>query len=140
MQLSNMAGQAKAVMGVEALDVLADRGYFKGEEVARAPPVGVPPYVPKPLTSGSKAAGRFGKQDFVYILEEDAYRCPADQRLTWRFTSAEKGMTLHSYWTSKCAECPLNPMHDRQGAPDQRWEHEAVIDAMQNRLDRAPKS
>src|ERR1700730_11121091 len=106
-QLSNMAGQAKAVMGVEALDVLADRGYFKGEEVLACAPLGVTPYVPKPLTSGSKAAGRFGKQDFVYIPEEDAYRCPADQRLTWRFTSAEKGMTLHSYWTSKCAECPL---------------------------------
>jgi hypothetical protein len=39
-------------------------------------------------TSGSKAAGRFGKQDFVYIPEEDAYRCPAGQRLSWRFTSA----------------------------------------------------
>ena len=105
-QLSNMAGQAKAVMGVEALDVLADRGYFKGEEVLACAPLGVTPYVPKPLTSGSKAAGRFGKQDFVYIPEEDAYRCPADQRLTWRFTSAEKGMTLHSYWASKCAQRP----------------------------------
>jgi hypothetical protein len=72
-QLSNMAGQAKAVMGVEALDVLADRGYFKGEEVLACAPLGVTPYVPKPLTSGSKAAGRFGKQDFVYIPEEDAY-------------------------------------------------------------------
>ena len=81
-QLSNMAGQAKAVMGVEALDVLADRGYFKGEEVLACAPLGVTPYVPKPLTSGSKAAGRFGKQDFVYIPEEDAYRCPADQRLS----------------------------------------------------------
>src|SRR3981189_2168408 len=32
-QLRYMVGQAKAAMGVEALDVLADRGYFKGEEV-----------------------------------------------------------------------------------------------------------
>ncbi len=49
-QLSNMAGQAKAVMGVEALDVLADRGYFKGEEVLACAPLSVTPYVPKPLT------------------------------------------------------------------------------------------
>ena len=140
-QLSNMAGQAKAVMGVEALDVLADRGYFKGEEVLACEPLGVTPYVPKPLTSGSKAAGRFGKQDFVYIPEEDAYRCPADQRLTWRFTSAEKGMTLHSYWTSKCAECPLKTQCTTgKERRIKRWEHEAVIDAMQDRLDRAPKS
>src|SRR6202035_4341710 len=115
--------------------------YFKGEEVLACAPLGVTPYVPKPLTSGSKAAGRFGKQDFVYIPEEDAYRCPADQRLTWRFTSAEKGMTLHSYWTSKCAECPLKTQcttGKERGI--KRWEHEAVIDAMQDRLDRAPKS
>src|SRR6202023_3621349 len=93
----------------------------------------------KPLTSGSKAAGRFGKQDFVYIPEEDAYRCPADQRLTWRFTSAEKGMTLHSYWTSKCAECPLKTQCTTgKERRIKRWEHEAVIDTMQQRLDRAP--
>jgi BMFP domain-containing protein YqiC len=140
-QLSNMAGQAKAAMGVDALDVLADRGYFKGEEVLACEPLDVTPYVPKPLTSGSKAAGRFGKQDFVYIPEEDAYRCPADQRLTWRFTSAEKGMTLHSYWTSKCAECPLKTQCTTgKERRIKRWEHEAVIDAMQDRLDRAPKS
>src|SRR6202163_2110536 len=139
-QLSTMAGQAKAAMGVEALDVLADRGYFKGEEVLACEPLSVTPYVPKPLTSGSKAAGRFGKQDFVYIPEEDAYRCPADQRLTWRFPSAEKGMTLHSYWTSKCTECPLKTQCTTgKERRIKRWEHEAVIDAMQERLGRAPK-
>jgi len=65
--------------------------------------------------------------DFVYI-PGDTYRCPADQRLTWRFTSAEKGMTLHSYLTGASATVSAceNPMHDRQGAPDQTLEHEAV--------------
>src|ERR1700730_11030891 len=140
-QLSNMAGQAKAAMGVEALDVLADRGYFKGEEVLACEPLSVTPYVPKPLTSAAKAAGRFGKQDFIYTPEEDAYRCPADQRLTWRFTSVEKGMTLRSYWTSKCAECPLKTQCTTgKERRIKRWEHEAVIDAMQDRLDCAPKS
>jgi hypothetical protein len=69
------SGKAKAAMGVEALDVLADHCYFTGEEVLACGPLGVTPHVPKPLTSGSKAAGRFGKQDFVYIPDEDAYRC-----------------------------------------------------------------
>src|ERR1700732_3768336 len=116
-------------------------GYFKGEEVLACAPLGVTPYVPKPLTSGSNAAGRVGKPDFVYIPEDDAYRCPADQRLTWRFTSAEKGMTLHSYWTSKCTECPLKTQCTTgKERRIKRWEHEAVIDAMQDRLDRAPKS
>ena len=106
-QLSTMAGQAKAAMGVDALDVLADRGYFSGEEVLACEPLGVTPYVPKPLTSGAKAKGRFGKQDFVYLPEEDAYRCPAGETLTRRFTSVEQGMNLHVYWTTRCADCPL---------------------------------
>ena len=70
-QLANMADQAKAAMGTDRLDVLADRGYFSGEEVLACKPLGVTPYVPKPLTSGSKAKGRFGKQDFVYLADDD---------------------------------------------------------------------
>jgi transposase len=138
-QLSNMAGQAKAAMGGEALDVLADRGYFNGEEVLACEPLGVTPYMPKPLTSGSKAEGRFGKQDFVYVPDDDAYRCPAGEVLTWRFTSVEKGMTLHTYWTTKCTDCPLKAQCTTgKQRRIKRWEHEAVIEAMQERLDRKP--
>ena len=138
-QLSNMAGQAKDAMGVEALEALADRGYFSGEEVLACEPLGVTPYVPKPLTSGSKAEGRFGKPDFVYVPDDDAYRCPAGEVLTWRFTSVEKGMTLHTYWTTKCADCPLKAQCTTgKQRRIKRWEHEAVIEAMQERLDRKP--
>jgi transposase len=140
-QLSGMAGQAKAAMGVEALDVLADRGYFKGEEVLACEPLGVTPYVPKPLTSGAKAEGRFGKQDFVYIAEDDVYRCPAGEKLTRRFSSVEDGMTLHTYWTTRCDDCPLKLQCTTSKLRRiRRWEHEAVIDAMQDRLDRAPRA
>ena len=141
-QLSGMAGQAKAEMGVEALDVLADRGYFSGEEILACEPIGVSPYMPRPLTSGAKADGRFGKQDFVYDPEDDSYRCPAGQRLVRHMTSVEKGQTLHRYWDqASCghcaikAQCTLSKMRRIT-----RWEHEAVIEAMQERLDRAPKS
>jgi transposase len=138
-QLSNMAGQAKAAMGVEALDVLADRGYFKGEEVMACEPLGVVPYVPKPLTSGAKAEGRFSKQDFAYSAEGDTFRCPAGETLTWRFTSVEDGMNLHVYWTTKCTDCPLKAQCTTSNLRRiKRWEHEAVIDAMQERLDRKP--
>ena len=65
------------------------------------------PFVPKPLTSSSKAEGRFGKQDFVDPAGEDTYRCPAGERLTSRYASVEDGMTLHVYWTSACPNCPL---------------------------------
>jgi transposase len=138
-QLANMAGQAKAAIGADRLDVLADRGYFSGEEVLACEPLGVTPYVPKPLTSGAKAKGRFGKQDFVYVADDDVYRCPAGESLTRRSTSVEDGMTLHIYWTTRCGDCPLKPQCTTgKERRIKRWEHEAVIDGMQERLDRTP--
>jgi hypothetical protein len=65
-QLSRMAKHAQAATGVCELTTIADRGYFKGEEILACDATGVTPLVPKPLTSGAKADGRFGKQDFVY--------------------------------------------------------------------------
>ncbi len=117
-QLASMAQQAQTAMGRKDLEAIADKGYFKGEEILECESVGITPFVPKPLTSGSKAVGRFGKQDFVYVAEDNTYRCPAGQRLTWRFASVEDGMTLHSYWTSACQECPLkaNARPARNGA------------------------
>ena len=138
-QLSKMAGQAQEATGHEALTVLADRGYFKGEEILACEQAGITPYVPKPLTSGAKAEGRFGKQDFVYIAEEDEYRCPAGERLTWRFDNVEHGLTLRNYWASTCPTCPIKPQCTTgKERRVKRWEHEAIIDAMQRRLDQAP--
>ena len=138
-QLFSMAKLARSATGTEELTVLADRGYFKGEEILDCDQAGITPLVPKPLTSNSKADGRFDKRDFVYIAEDDEYRCPAGQRAIKRFTSIENGMTLNRYWSSACPKCPLKarctPSDYRRIT---RWEHEAVLDAMQDRLDRQP--
>jgi hypothetical protein len=73
--------------------------------------------LPKPMTSGAKSAGRFGKQDFAYLAEENAYRCPAGEKLTYRYTNEENGQTLHRYWTNTCRTCALKgEMHGRQRA------------------------
>jgi transposase len=141
-QLAAMSEKAKAAMGVEHLEVLADRGYFSGEEILACEGAGVTPYVPKPLTSGAKAHGRFGKQDFVYIPKDDVYRCPAGAHLRRHMTVVENGLTLHTYWDlASCTSCALKP----QCTPSKerrvkRWEHEALIEAMQRRLDLAPQS
>lgn len=141
-QLASMAEKAKDAMGVEALDVLADRGYFSGEEILACEALGVTPYLPKPQTSGAKAAGRFGKQDFVYQPDQDAYRCPAGALLPRHMTTVEKGLTLHRYWDrASCTGCRLKP----QCTPSverrvTRWEHEAVIEALQARMDLAPRA
>lgn len=96
-QLAPMGRQAQQAIGRAQLTVLADRGYFSGRQVLACKEAGMVPCVPKPLTSGAKAENRFGKQDFVYLPQADVYRCPAGQRLRWRFDNVEHGMTLRSY-------------------------------------------
>jgi len=140
-QLSTMAKQAQAATGVRELTAIADRGYFKGEEILACETAGVTPLVPKPLTSSAKADGRFGKQDFVYDAGEDVYRCPGGETLTWRHSNVEDGLTLHCYWTTKCPACALKSKCTfSKERRVKRWEHEAVLDAMQERLDRAPET
>ncbi len=138
-QLSGMSEQAREAMGHEALTVLADRGCFDGGEILACERAGITPLVPKPMTSGAKAEGRFGKQDFVYVAEDDEYRCPAGERLTWRFDNVENGMALRDYWSSACPTCPIEARCTTgKERRIKRWEHEDVIDAMQRRLDQRP--
>src|SRR3954467_192931 len=139
-QLATMAKQAQTAMGHQDLEVIADRGYYKGEEILACHTAGMTPFVPKPLTSGSKAEGRFGKQDFVYVADDDTYRCPAGEQLTSRFTSVERGMNLSVYWTTACQGCPIKAKCTTGPVRRiKRWEHEAVLDTMQQRLDQAPE-
>jgi transposase len=140
-QLSSMAHQTRDAIGTNKLTVLADRGYFKSEEIFACEQTGIKTLVPKSLTSNNKAVGLFDKADFRYIPAEDEYRCPAGQRAIWRFTTVEHGLTLHKYWSSSCPRCPIK----RQCTTGDyrriaRWEHENVIDAMQKRLDRTPQA
>lgn len=140
-QLASMAKQARSATGHNELTVLADRGYFSGEQILECDKAGISALVPKPLTSNSKAEGRFDKRDFVYLPEADEYRCPAGQRAIHRFTSIENGLKLHRYWSSACPRCPIKakctPSDYRRIT---RWEHEHVLDAMQRRLERTPEA
>src|SRR6195256_5920624 len=106
-QLSNMAEQARTEMGVETLDAVADRGYYTSEEILACEEAGITVTLPKPMTSNAKAAGRFRKQDFVYVAADDVYICPARERLTYHYTNVEDGRTLHRYWTNNCQACAL---------------------------------
>jgi hypothetical protein len=140
-QLSSMSQKAREATGRDALTVLADRGYFKGEEILDCERAGIKPLVPKPQTSNNKARGLFDKADFRYVPARNEYRCPAGQRAIWRFTTVEDGLTLHKYWSSACPKCALKA---RCTGGDYRriarWEHEHVLEAMQKRLDRTPQA
>ncbi len=139
-QLSPMAKQTKAALAVDELDVVADRGYFDSKEILACEKAGITVTLPKPMTSGAKAEGRFGKQDFRYVADEDVYLCPAGERLVYHFTNEEKGLTLRRYWTSACQGCALKgqctPGKERRVT---RWEHEDVLEAVQRRLDEHPE-
>lgn len=139
-QLANMAIQSRDATGIEKLEVIADRGYFKGPEILKCEEAGITPFVPKTMTSDNKAQGRYDKRDFVYLTDENAYRCPAGERLTYRHSSIEDGLRIDSYYNgSACKECRLKSQcTTSKERRVRRWEHEAVLDAMQARLDRNP--
>jgi transposase len=139
-QLSPMAKAAKAVLAVEKLDAVADRGYFSSEEILACDNAGVTVTLPKPMTSGMMARGRFGKQDFRYVADEDVYICPAGETLPYRYTNEEDGLILRRYWTNACQSCPIKK-NCTSGKERRitRWEHEHVLEAVQRRLDEHPE-
>jgi transposase len=140
-QLAAMAKSAKEATRHPKPIVLADRGYFEGYEILECERAGIATLVPKPLTSNSKADGRFDKRDFIYDAQRDEYRCPTGQIAIYRYTSDERGKTQHRYWPSACPRCPIKakctPGDYRRIS---RWEHEDVLETVQARLDGAPEA
>lgn len=137
--LSAMAIAARDAMGVSKIEAIADKGYFKSEEILACQTAGITATVSKPLTSGASAKGRFDRADFVYDPQQDVYVCPAGEHLIYRFTSQEAGKTVHSYWSSFCEGCVIKdkctPSVQRR---IRRWEHEDVLERMQQRIDDDP--
>ena len=139
-QLSPMAKKTKAVLQTDKLDVVADRGYFSSQEILACDQAGITVTLPKPLTSGAKAKGRFGKQDFRYVADDDVYICPAGERLTFRYTNIENGLTLRRYWTTACQTCAIK--HQCTTGKERRitrWQHEHLLETIQQRLDEHPE-
>jgi transposase len=139
-QLAHMAKETKATLEAASLDVIADRGYFSGEEILECDKAAITVTLPKPTTSNAKAEGRFGKQDFRYVADEDVYICPAGEKLAYHFTNEENGLLLRRYWTSACQSCAIK--HYCTTSKERRitrWEHEHVLEAVQRRLDEHPE-
>src|SRR5664280_1430500 len=115
-------------------------GYFSSEEILACEEAGITVTLPKPMTSNSKAEGRFGKQDFRYVAEEDVYMCPAGERLAYHYTTEENGLVLRRYWTNACQNCAIK--HGCTTGKERRitrWEHEHILEAVQRRLDEHPE-
>ena len=139
--LSPMAMEAKTVMGVESLTVVADKGYSSSREVEACLEANITPYLPKPETSANKALGLFTKDDFRYDLKRDLYVCPAGEELTFRHTSHEKGRDVRYYRTYACRDCALRPKCTRnsQSRRISRTANEHVLEEMNARVEANPQ-
>ena len=140
-QLAKMALQSREALAVKDIESIADRGYYKWPEILTCVQAGITPSVPKTMTSDNKAKGLYDKRDFVYIAQENEYRCPAGERLIHRYSSLEDGMKIEHYFASylTCQQCTLKAQCTTgKERRVRRWEHEGVLDAMQDRLDRNP--
>ena len=138
-QLSPMAKGAKAALGRDEMSVVADKGYFSGREILACHEEGITTTLPRPETSGNRKKGMYVKADFAYDADEDIYRCPAGETLTYRYTTEEKGLMVRRYWASVCQTCPVRARcttgKERRIT---RWEHEPLVDAMHDRISRDP--
>lgn len=140
-QLAHMAKLAQAATEHGDLIAVADKGYYEGHQILEAELAGVAVVVPKPMTSNNAAKGLFDKRDFVYDDKADQYRCPAGSIAINRMTTEETGKIQHKYWSSDCASCAMKPRcTTSKERRISRWEHEDILDVVQQRLDGAPEA
>jgi len=139
-QLTSMGQKARDALGVDEIKAVVDRGYFNNEEIKTCEESGITTFLPKPRTSNKRTKGYFSKDDFIYDAEENYYQCPAGQRLIKHTETMQGTQKLYKYWTNVCGRCALKakctPGKERRIT---RWEHEAVIDRLQKRLDKNPE-
>ena len=137
--LSMMAVAARDAMATDRIEAIADKGYYKSEEILACEEAGIAVVVPKPQTSNAGARGQFDKADFAYDAVADAYICPAGEQLIYRFTGQQDGKAIRTYWSSHCEGCVIkDKCTDSKERRIRRWEHEDVLERAQQRLDNDP--
>ena len=138
-QLASMAGQAKTALDAKTLTVIADPGYYKGEEILNCYKAGIKALVAKVDTSGKRAKGEYPRSDFIYDAQNDEYVCPANERMAYKFTTKEDGKQLRVYITYQCASCPLQSKCTKaKERRIRRWEHEQILETAEAELKKNP--
>lgn len=137
--LSMMAVAARDAMATDRIEAIADKGYYKSEEILACEEAGIAVVVPKPQTSNAGARGQFDKADFAYDAEADVYVCPAGEQLIYRFTGQQDCKAIRTYWSSHCEGCVIkDKCTNSKERRIRRWEHEDVLERVQRRLDKDP--
>jgi hypothetical protein len=138
--LTETAEPAKAILGVETIAVVADKGYFKIEDIEACEKAGMVPYVPRPQRGPSVKAGLFRKDEFSYDAASDTYVCPARQRLHPYSSSLLRGLKKTNYVNKlACEDCAIRTRcTGGKFRAVSRLENEAVLDRMQARVANRP--
>ena len=137
--LTQTAEPAREVLGVETIDVVADRGYFKIEDIEACEKTGCVPHVAKPQRGSSVREGLFRKDEFRYDAGLDAYVCPAGKLLTPIRRGRMRDLERTDYGNPKaCRACPLRARCTNDARSVFRLENEDVLDRMAERLKARP--
>jgi hypothetical protein len=141
-QLYTMAQTAKETLGVEHLEVTADKGYYNEKEIAKCERGNISCYVPEQEKSQNKALGLYTDKDFRYNPEDDVYICPANQRLSFRHRTVKGNKDMNIYETRGCKQCLLRAQCTRSKKNNRRiyrWVDKDIIEAMQETMKRNPE-
>jgi transposase len=133
--LTETSEPAREILGVETIDVVADRGYFKIEDIEACERAGCVPHVAKPQRGSSVREGLFRKDEFRYDAGLDAYVCPAGKLLTPIRRGRMRDLERTDYGNPKaCRACQLRPRCTNDARSVFRLENEDVLDRMAERL------
>jgi len=138
--LKETAEPARVILGVERIDVVADRGYFKIEDIEACDKAGLTPHVPKPQRGPAVRNGFFRKDEFRYDPDRDVFTCPGQQTLAPHHYGKSRDLQKIDYSNpAACPACPLRPRCTTNVRRVSRLENEAVLDRMAERLKARPE-
>jgi len=137
--LTETAEPARVILDVATIDVVADRGYFKIEDIEACEKAGITPHVPKPQRGSSVRNGLFRKDEFRYDPDRDVYVCPAGETLSPNHVGKSRDLKKIDYSNpTACPACPLRSRCTTNLRRVSRLENEAVLDRMATRLKERP--
>jgi len=124
-QLTNMSIHSREALNQDNLTIIADRGYFRSEEILASYHAGFRPLIPKTYTSNNVAQGRFARTDFIFIASDNEYLCPAGERLRQTGSTTNDNKIYQSYTSPKCKNCHIKTQCTTgKERRIRRWEHE----------------
>jgi len=144
-QLETMAKAAKEALGVEALDVVVDRGYEEADRIKACEDAGIRVHIPEPKSTVPLHPGipepAYHEDRFIYDAKQDAYRCPAGKVLTYRGMCTQRDKRMRRYQSRECKTCAVRGhcTQAQRGRTILRWEHEAVLERVRVRSKTHPE-